>query len=201
MRGDAVCLVFLLSGALMCFDVSPIDCLEPPADDWHFDSGCDWLTGPARRTDGRADGRTDGRTRLFIFPPFFNLLGCVFFSPSAYNIIFKRGWRHRDLPRFRPAVPSSGSPALESSSCIISAPRHHFLCSTQKFQTRPTQLIHFTALMHISIFYAFFGIFFKKKTLCVLPYIFLYSLILNTFCLLYLNLFSVGPPQASQEGP
>lgn len=35
----------------MCFDVSPIDCLELLGDDWHFDSSCDWLTGPAERMD------------------------------------------------------------------------------------------------------------------------------------------------------
>lgn len=46
-----VCLVFLLSQLLMCFDVSPIDCLELLGDDWHFDSSCDWLTGPAERMD------------------------------------------------------------------------------------------------------------------------------------------------------
>lgn len=38
-----VCLVFLSSQLLMCFDISLFNCLELLCEDWQFDSSCDWL--------------------------------------------------------------------------------------------------------------------------------------------------------------
>lgn len=69
----SVCLVFLLSRPLMCFEVSPIDCVEPPADDWHFD----------RARLRLADWPWDRRDSFM-----FTCLICFVFQRSCFYFLF-----------------------------------------------------------------------------------------------------------------